>query len=185
MQTLLQKPKRTPVVSFSDQLERINEFRKSAPVRVEPLAHALGVPVKYAFLPTEVSGMLERVNDDDVYQITVNAGDPLTRKRFTIAHELGHFMLHRYLLGDGIDEDRAYRSIAGGKYKNTKIGPREETEANKFAANLLMPYELVEKLKKEDGLTTAKELAQRLEVSVHAMSIRMGVPYPPTNPMAF
>lgn len=52
--------------------------------------------------------MLERVGD--TFLITVAANDPLTRQRFTLAHELGHYMLHRTLIGDGLDDDRAYRS---------------------------------------------------------------------------
>lgn len=119
--------------------------------------------------------MIER-RANDHFLITVNAIDPPTRQRFTTAHELGHYMLHRDRIGDGIADDRAYRSTSSGRYHNTRIGPREETQANTFAANLLMPYELIEKLK-ADGITTPHALADRLQVSEQAMCIRLNVPY--------
>lgn len=167
-------------MGLTEQLKLIELFSKTAPVKVEELSCALGIPVHRSFLPKEVSGMIERAADER-YRISINANDPLTRQRFTIAHELGHYMLHRYLLGDGIDEDRAYRSIADGKYKNTKIGAAEETEANKFAAGLLMPGDLIKQYR-DKGECSPEQLASHFGVSVHAMSIRLGVPY---NPMRF
>ncbi|WP_408636412.1 ImmA/IrrE family metallo-endopeptidase [Paracoccus onchidii] len=85
-------------------------------------------------------------------------------------------MLHRHLVGDGIDDDRAYRSTEVGKYHNTLIGPKEETEANKFAANLLMPRDAInrERARLNDDVSA---MAGLFEVSRHAMSIRMGVPF--------
>lgn len=163
-----------PAKPLSEQFETVNWFRRNAPVDVVGLATALGVRIRGSFLPSDISGMIER--DGNGYAITVNANDPKNRQRFTIAHELGHFMLHRELIGDGIADDRAYRSTDSGRYRNTAIGPREETEANGFAANVLMPYELIETLKRT-GITSVDDLASRLGVSRHAMSIRLGVPY--------
>lgn len=169
---------------LSDQYEVINQFRQSPPVNVEGLAEALGVDVHYAYLQPETSGMLENRGGD--YVITVNARDPATRRRFSLAHELGHYMLHRHLVGDGVDDDRAYRSTEQGRYHNTLIGPKEETEANRFAANVLMPHDLIEREKREKGLLelaaeeqarAVSEIAQRFGVSRHALSIRLGVPY--------
>ena len=162
-------------MTLAEQLDLILSFRKSAPVNVEGLAAALSIRLRHVSLPAEVSGMIERSGDG--YTISVNAADPVTRQRFTIAHELGHYVYHRHLLGEGVDEDRAYRSIATGKYRNTRIGKREETEANKFAVNLLMPMDLIDKLRRDEALTTPEQLARRLGVSLHTMSIRLGVPY--------
>ena len=162
-------------MKLSEQYEMINRYRQTTPVDVEGLVTALGVDLHYAYLGPEVSGMIERCGDG--YRITINAVDPPTRKRFTIAHELGHYMLHRPLIGDGLDDDRAYRSTAVGQYHNTAVGPREETEANKFAANVLMPLHLINRLH-ANGVTDVKDLARELGVSEHAMSIRVGEPYP-------
>jgi Zn-dependent peptidase ImmA (M78 family) len=155
----------------ADQYEVINRFRRTAPVDVNGLVIALGVMQERAFLPPDISGMIERRGGG--YVITVNALDSITRQRFTTAHELGHYMLHRDRIGDGIADDRAYRSSSSGKYRNTRIGPREETQANAFAANVLMPFDLIERLKKE-GYRTPSELAKRLVVSEQAMAIRLG-----------
>lgn len=161
---------------LSEQFETVNRFRRKAPVDVVGLTSALGVRLRNSFLPYDISGMIEREGRDG-FAIAVNANDPKTRQRFTIAHELGHFMLHREMIGDGIADDRAYRSTDSGRYRNTQIGPREETEANAFAANVLMPYELIEELRKTRGLYSVEDLARELGVSRHAMSIRLGIPY--------
>lgn len=161
----------------SDQFELINRFRSRAPVDVEALAEALGVDVAYAYLESDTSGMLERLSNGRGYRITVNALDPATRQRFTIAHELGHYMLHRQIVGDGVDDDRAYRSTNVGRYHNTAIGPKQETEANRFAANVLMPRDLIEKVAERKGTHSPADLAREFGVSEHAMSIRLGVPY--------
>ena len=85
-------------------------------------------------------------------------------------------MLHRHLIGDGLDDDRAYRSTSKGKYHNTAIGPRKETEANRFASTILMPKNLIEELR-AGGVNDVREFARRLGVSEHAASIRLGIPY--------
>ncbi len=153
---------------------KIKAVQRDAPVDLEALASSLGLRVNYAFLPSGISG--ELVSESGGFAININATDPTSRQRFTLAHELGHFVRHRDLIGTGIDDDRAYRSTNQGRYFNTRIGPRQETEANKFAANLLMPWHLIEDLRAE-GLDRA-QMARRLGVSEHAMAIRLGEPYP-------
>lgn len=161
-------------MDLAKQWDALTEARKTIPVPVQTLPALLGIKLRPAFLGNDVSGMLEKAGDS--FLLTVNALDPNTRQRFTIAHELGHYMLHRHLVGDGVDDDRAYRSTEVGKYHNTLIGPKEETEANKFAANLLMPRNAITKERKrlQDSVS---EMAKLFQVSEHAMSIRMGVPY--------
>ena len=161
-------------MKLSDQWEVLNEARKTIPVPVKSLPASLGIKLKAAFLASGISGMLEKKGES--FLLTVNVADPETRQRFTIAHELGHYMLHRHLVGDGLDDDRAYRSTEAGKYHNTMIGPEEETEANKFAANLLMPREAITRERARLGNNVA-QMANLFGVSEHAMSIRMGIPY--------
>lgn len=67
----------------------------------------------------------------------VSAADPLPRRRFTAAHELGHFVLHRETMGRfRADTDATLREADGDETD------RMEREANRFAAELLMPEEL-------------------------------------------
>ena len=108
--------------------------------------------------------------------IGVNATHPKTRQRFTMAHELGHLLLH---------EDRKM-IVDSHIYRRDEISSMgteaEEVEANAFAAELLMPTELiydeVDDLLAEDPQITAKQLVDRLakifEVSSQAMEIRLG-----------
>jgi hypothetical protein len=83
------------------------------------------------------------------------------RRRFTIAHEIGHFVLHpEYSRTDG-----------GGAV--TEAGRMEEREADAFAAELLMPDHLMREAVREQGLDVAL-LADRFEVSRKAMQARLG-----------
>lgn len=164
-------------MKLSDQYEVINRFCRTAPVRLAELSLALGVEVQESFLQENISGMLEKLPSGR-FKITVNANHPRTRRRFTLAHELGHYMLHRHLVGSGIDDNKAYRSTNEGKYHNTDIGPKQETEANKFAANILMPAALLEREKNKEGATVSS-LADLFGVSKHSMSIRLGIPHEP------
>lgn len=157
--------------------DKIRRAQRAAPVDVSGLAMDLCVPVNFVRLDPDISGELIRMKNGD-YGINVNSDHPETRQRFTLAHELGHYLLHRSLIGDGVNDDRAYRSTRTGRYHNTLIGPRQETQANKFAADLLMPFHLIDECR-EEGLDRAR-MARRLKVSEHAMAIRLGEPY--TNP---
>ena len=67
----------------------------------------------------------------------VSAADPLPRRRFTAAHELGHFVLHRETMGRfRADTDATLREA------EDDVADRMEREANRFAAELLMPAEV-------------------------------------------
>lgn len=158
-------------------IHAIQRAQEKAPVDVRGLARELGVRVHEAWLDKEVSGELVPLADGQ-FQVNLNAAHSPQRRRFTLAHELGHFVHHRHLIGTGIGDDRAYRSTGAGRYHNTAIGPREETEANRFASNLLMPQHLIERLQSQ-GVSTPEELATHLDVSVPAMRVRLGLPARP------
>lgn len=153
-------------------VEKINLARSSCPVNVDELAISLGISVAYISMPDEISGML--VRKDGKYVITVNSKHPRTRQRFTLAHELGHYFHHRQIIGDGVNDSKTYRTINSGKHYNPRISQRHETEANQFAAALLMPQEIIDDLRGR-GLSV-EEIAKKLEVSPQAASIRTGMP---------
>ena len=161
-------------MKLSEELEIINEARLQVPVDVDNLCRALGIKLKRAFLSSSISGMIEQIGGQ--FTITLNLSDSYTRQRFTLAHELGHYIRHRQLIGDGIDDDRGYRSTDQGKYHNTKIGSKEETEANKIAANILMPREAISREWGKPN-STISQMAQLFGVSEHAMSIRLRRPF--------
>jgi hypothetical protein len=70
--------------------------------------------------------------------VFVNASDPVPRQRFTAAHELGHFVLHR--------EEMSGRVSIADSPANVELNgdqsDRHEREANRFAAELLMPADV-------------------------------------------
>ena len=117
-----------------------------------------------------ISGQIlldQRRGGSSGYAIFTNANHPRTRRRFTIAHEIAHFVLHRVLIGDGIQHDALYRS---------SLSDPIEREANRKAADILMPWHLVDQAIL-DGLDTVDDLAAAFEVSRSAMSIRLEVPF--------
>jgi Zn-dependent peptidase ImmA (M78 family) len=140
--------------------EIVAQYLTAAPVNVERLASALGLRILQDFLG-EYSGKIER--DTLGFKITVNTTDSPVRQRFTIAHEIGHYVLHRDLIGDGISDDAMYRSRLGGFY---------ETQANQYAAYILMPPGLFRQ-KFREGAKTADALAGIFDVSSLAAEYRI------------
>lgn len=160
----------------SSPLNVIKSYWNTAPVDVFAIIRELGIELGF-FKPRTVdlarlSGYIE--SSTAGYRIGINAADHLVRQRFTAAHELAHYIYHRPLIGDGVDDDRAYRSTPGGIYYNEKIGRVQETQANQFAANLLMPSHLIKELKHK-GFFEPDALAEKLFVSKPAMRIRLGL----------
>lgn len=145
----------------------ISRFQQSAPVDVTGLAEALGLRVWEADgLPEGVSGKLfkDRTNGgSEGYSIVVRSSDPYVRRRFTAAHEIAHFLLHRDRVGSSVVDDQWYRS---------NLSSREEAEANVLAAEILMPLPLLRGYMSlcQDACT----LAKLFKVSEEAMRIRLG-----------
>ena len=103
--------------------------------------------------------------------IYVNADDAPVRKRFTIAHELGHFTLHLAgIEGEFIDDADNFRIQPEPEAEWTD-DRRKEWEANVFAAALLMQEGLVRK--KWGEIQSIEGLASWFQVSEAAMSIRL------------
>lgn len=82
----------------------------------------------------DVSGLLD-LKSKTIY---LNQNDTVQHKRFTIAHELGHWRLHLTVLEGDPDLGIYYRRPIGGETDE------KEKEANCFAANLLVPLSQLE-----------------------------------------
>ena len=149
----------------------LEKFTQSAPVNIEGLIEALGIKLeRKGNLHPEIAGQIEA--EGSGYKISVNRNDSYFRRRFTMAHELAHFLLHSDLIGTGVDDTVAYRSTNIGEFHNTKITSRHEAEANRMAAYILMPPKLVRAVHSEVGGDLAK-LAMRFQVSKEAMGYRL------------
>ena len=142
-----------------------------APVPVDQVAQYLGIQVDEADLGEECSGML--VRDEESAVIGVNVKHHEHRKRFTIAHEIAHFVLHG---GEAyIDEPPHIDFRAADSGSGTQ---QEEKEANQFAAALLMPADQVRAAVAEQPFDPTQDdelpnLAQRFKVSPQAMTTRL------------
>jgi hypothetical protein len=94
------------------------------------------------------------------------------RRRFTIAHECGHYVLH--VAGNGLsicrEEDVGARQAA--LTETAKPLAQREAEANTFAQALLMPEPLVHQHADQTGCNLAA-LAERFDVSVPAIRLRL------------
>ncbi len=165
-----------------EKFAELLEIYGGPPVNIEAVIRGLGIELdKKARLAAEISGQIEKCNDGR-FKVSVNAADTYFRQRFTMAHELGHFLLHRDLIGDGLYDDRAYRSTEVGTYHNRLVGADEEAAANRIAASILMPAEKVRSEALESASVDA--LAKRFQVSKKAMEIRLetlGVSVPNAN----
>jgi len=151
----------------SEYTDVIRRFQTEAPVNVVALSKALGLRVFSESFAQNISGKLYRDSGSTAgWSISVQSGEPSYRQRFTIAHELGHFVLHRDGLTRDLEDDTFYRS---------GLPHWQETEANAFAADVLMPWNLIRELT-DAGVLTPAGLANALEVSVTAMNIRLGIP---------
>ena len=149
----------------------ISRYQNQSPVPIVKMAREMGVEVyKSGGWPGHISGLIrtdQKHGGESGYAIYTNANHSERRRRFTIAHELAHYIWHRHLIGDGITDDALYRSRLGGEI---------EREANRFAAKLLMPWNLIiESI--EQGIITVEDLAEKFDVSKSAMSIRLEVPF--------
>lgn len=131
------------------------------PTPVVEVARSLGYQVN-EFSPTSETRQISGAVDHDKKVVFVNAKEGPGRKRFTIAHEIGHIVLHA---DDGNFVD--YRH--DGDYAD-EDRPKER-EANLFAANLLMPQGVFESLWQAFD-ADLKSVAQRLQVSHEAASYR-------------
>jgi len=139
------------------------------PVNVDNLAKKLGVGIEASDFNDEVSGLF--VIKDDKPFIAYNLNQSKKRRRFTIAHELGHFILHSKSKSLFIDKNNSVL------YRNSESSTGEylkEREANAFAAALLMPIPLIaQEIKSLDGNDIVEKLASKFQVSTQAMSFRL------------
>ena len=141
------------------------------PVPVDKIAENLGLEVRLAPLRGDLYGALIR-SDREMY-IGVNSLNHVNRRRFTIAHELGHFLLHK---GIKVHIDKGFRVNLRDDESSQAVSD-EEMEANRFAAELLMPIQFLKKdIEQLEGVRqeTVAVLSRKYRVSSQAMKIRLG-----------
>lgn len=144
----------------------LNEY----PVRLGELAKKLGVRVLLSTLPRGISGQIGQ--EDGVFVIRVNRHEAKHRQRFTLAHEISHYLLHREMIvrSGGWSENVLLRS---GQPASV------EFEANRLASDLIIPTNLLEReLENYSNPVTGEaveELAKKFGVSTAAMEIKLNL----------
>jgi len=146
---------------------------ESPPVDLVALAKKLRVTVEQQDLGASVSGLVVRGPDGRVV-IGVNASHHPNRQRFTIAHEIGHHLLHKGSATVFVDNHMVHFRDDD---RTPGADPRE-VEANAFAAALLMPEPWLRKdLRRESrdlsDDATVRTLATRYQVSQQALTFRL------------
>ena len=142
------------------------------PVNLNRIVECLGLSLNEKPLENEYSGFLA-VKEKT---IVVNLNHPPARRRFTIAHEIGHYQLHRRSEDIPVFIDRAVyhrkESVAG-------VDHLMEMQANAYAAGLLMPEALLDEYLEDhpaldlEKPADIKTLAEEFEVSRPAMEFRL------------
>lgn len=158
------------------------------PVNPRKVALQLGIDIIDRNFTDDISGALMFKNGSHFIICNINHSE--NRKKFTIAHELGHYFLkhsHDQEFGrDGLFIDKKEHFIFRNEHSATGE-ERQEVEANAFAAALLMPESMVrEEMQKlsnvgfdfyDEDETGAppiiKTLANKFQVSTTAMTFRV------------
>lgn len=159
-------------------IQRAKEFCeenqiKEFPVKIIEICKKHGFKVYEEYLRKDVSGFIvvhdkNFRNYDSKKVIVVNRFDSAARRRFTVAHELAHYVLHK-----GDKELYAHRDAGD----DSKI----EREANLFASNILMPEEavrdyvelIISRVGDIPFSLCAKYIANKFAVSISAAEVRL------------
>ena len=139
-----------------------NDCYDSLALDVEKLVQYIpGVRLEYVNMDSTLSGSLSRQND--IWLIRINKVHSKTRQRFSIAHELGHFVYHKDDEKEFVDTT-FFRGLTSDNLEYT---------ANKFASELLMPEEQVRHLIDKENVRNVADLAAKFGVSSAAMLYRV------------
>lgn len=160
MTTITQDPEK-----LADKYRAVFWGEDEFPVDPVTIARHLGVEVLETQLPRDVSGaLIKEVNEDP--RIILEATDHSNRKRFSCAHELGHYASRV----ESDDEDRQYEYVDFRNGVSATGQDPEEVFANSFAACLLMP---ASEMRLRFRKSTHAELAAYFGVSNEAMKWRL------------
>jgi Zn-dependent peptidase ImmA (M78 family) len=175
--------KKTRAYDLLDMLVKIGKLRYEPPIDIYAIAKELGCDISYISESTEIVGEIKVSAGQPTIIINKTNNYTVTRERFTIAHEIGHLCLHIAPKGK-----HAYGGFAdtGESLKRSAFWDAREYEANTFAAQLLMPKDLIIEYGQEivdeyirefehkmPFTDLVQELAQQFEVSRQAMEYRL------------
>lgn len=170
-------PAPTAVDRLADYVPDIVHVGKAAEADhadVEALAATLGIEVQRYACRKDISGTLQLYGRQWV--IGLNASDGLNRQRFTLAHEIGHYVMHRDLVVKrkglpGVADDHGYRQPTICGDTNPFVTIDHERQATMIAIRILMGTDKMRRLIAE-GLSVF-QIADRIGCSAKAVAIRI------------
>jgi Zn-dependent peptidase ImmA (M78 family) len=147
----------------------------SGSIDIEEIIRSLGILLFKQDFRTDLSGAAFIRGAQRIISVNTNKREPIYRQRFTMAHELGHILLH-----DDQEMSVDVKPITLLRNNESSSGTSwREVEANMFAANLLMPessirleYDRLNSFLIDEDIILER-LAKTFGVSNHAMSIRL------------
>lgn len=143
-----------------------DNFIVSAPINIRDIVSNYGLQVEERDFGNELNQVAGFI-DPKSRTIYLNKNDSDKRKNFTIAHELGHWILHRDKLEMEPEKYAILYRIPLGQLSKDLV----ESEANCFAANLLVPKIYLEEFTKK-GVTDQYQLADAFNVSAEVIGFR-------------
>lgn len=136
-------------------------------VPIDEIALALDISEVRKAKLDGVEGMLLTDRVRSFGAILVNTTGGSRRARFSVAHELGHFLMERHVLS-GEDGFRCNRHDMG-EVRNDTWHRKQEAEANQFAINLLAPESIMRTcLAQDPDLRPIQNLSDHLDLSREA-----------------
>lgn len=137
-----------------------------APIPIEEIAKAAGIVEIKAMSTEDVEGMLVADDAKSSGVIFYKESSILGRQRFTIGHELGHFLL----LHHGSEQSCTSNDIKFSSSSNTL--KKIESEANQFSQLLLMPDDLISSAINGSAVSmkSLKLISDNFEMSFEAMA---------------
>jgi Zn-dependent peptidase ImmA (M78 family) len=140
-----------------------------APVLIDDIIKNNGIEIKYRIFPEKSASGFIDIKEKCIY---INYNDGIARQNFTKAHELGHYILHKYLF---LKEPNKQVLLREENIDDTNS--KEEKEANCFAAEILIPehilFNQISRLKIQEKNVSVENLATSFCVSIPCMTNRI------------
>ena len=162
-------------------LSYIKEITKNAykgyELQLDEICKRLSIKHFIAGFEENISGMIKKNPDSGEFEIFVNRKHPLNRMRFTLAHEIGHYISCKFnsFSKEELEKEGSLADYATS-YRKDGCYSDAETEANLIAATILMPEDKVKEM--VDQELTIEQMADKFFVSPSAMTIRLQNLYP-------
>ena len=164
------RPRYEYISRLTKQLRTEANLDDSIPVDLSKILNAYCINWELRDLDNNVSGFSTATSEQKL--IVVNKANHYNRRRFTVAHELGHLLLHFdnvMNLNTGPIYYRDEKSSSGEYWR--------EIEANYFAGCLLMPSQSIEDLIGQDRNAVSEdkiaEISKKFRVSTQAVCVRL------------